>query len=247
MELIRLSGILPTGGNLGPNDLGTLPAANAPACTNRQENKIPASLPQVPSFGAGLPGYYAAEPKGQYFDYAHQILSYQCYDGVAPIDNNDGYFDCNGRPGYWDGFAHQSYALLVLLRATGGGCVDSDGDGICDAVDNCPAVANPDQKDTDHDGVGDACDNCPTVANPDQKDSDHNGVGDACQAPPITKCDVDGDGDIDKNDLTLISKARGNTVPPFASSYDANGDGLITPADVAACTRLCTRANCATQ
>lgn len=38
-----------------------------------------------------------------------------------------------------------------------GGCSDRDGDGICDPMDNCPDVANPDQKDTNFDGVGDAC------------------------------------------------------------------------------------------
>ena len=61
--------------------------------------------------------------------------------------------------------------------------IDSDGDGIPDALDNCPTVFNPDQRDLDGDGVGNVCDNCQTVANPGQEDSNHDGVGDAC--PPV--------------------------------------------------------------
>lgn len=77
--------------------------------------------------------------------------------------------------------------------------VDTDSDGVPDATDNCPTVANPDQADFNGNGIGDACedsdgdgimdnvDNCPTVANPDQADANRNGVGDAC-------VDSDGDG-----------------------------------------------------
>src|SRR5262245_13674820 len=53
-------------------------------------------------------------------------------------------------------------ALLVALGLVCGpvfACPeDTDGDGVCDALDNCPAVANPDQADPDTATTGDVCD-----------------------------------------------------------------------------------------
>ena len=62
----------------------------------------------------------------------------------------------------------------------------------------------------------------------------------------LTACDIDLDGDIDQQDLALISRARGQAPSP-GDPRDANGDGLINAADVKACIPSCTRANCATQ
>ncbi len=45
--------------------------------------------------------------------------------------------------------------------------VDTDGDGIPDARDNCPEIYNPAQTDTDGDGIGDLCDPCPLTPGTD--------------------------------------------------------------------------------
>ena len=75
----------------------------------------------------------------------------------------------------------------------GGPNKDADGDGIANAVDNCPVVSNANQADLDLDGIGNACDpdddgdavpdgtdNCPMAGNPAQADRDADGIGDAC-------------------------------------------------------------------
>ena len=81
---------------------------------------------------------------------------------------------------------------------------DTDGDGIPDSADNCPAIPNPTQSDGDVDGFGDACDvcpadelndvdidgycgnddNCPNESNADQTNSDGDMLGDACDPCP---------------------------------------------------------------
>lgn len=241
LEFITRSGISPASGNIGPADFGTLAPGSSPACPYREVHRDPTSDSRVARFGAGGAGYYGVENKRVYYDLAYNILSWQC--GTA---GTAGQYACNGAPGRWNDYARQAYALLVLQRSTGGGCVDSDGDGICDDVDNCPAVPNPGQEDRDGDGVGDVCDNCPDKANADQKDSDGDGIGDACEAV-VARCDVDGDGDIDKIDLSAISRARGQSASGSDDPRDSDGDGKITPNDVKTCIPQCTRPNCATQ
>lgn len=126
-QFLADSKAVPNAGNIGVADIGTLPAASAPACAARQVHRDPATLPRVALFGSDGAGYYNAETPRVYFDYAYTIMGYQCADG---------YYNCNGAPGRWDTYAEQAYALLVLQRSVGGGCLDSDRDGICDSSDD---------------------------------------------------------------------------------------------------------------
>ena len=57
--------------------------------------------------------------------------------------------------------------------------------------------------------------------------------------------DLDGDGDVDKNDLQIVTGARGATPIAF-DQRDINGDGIINANDVRALTLQCTRPGCAT-
>ena len=85
---------------------------------------------------------------------------------------------------------------------------DRDGDGIVDAVDDCPFFANPDQVDTDHDGRGNAC-----------------------------ECgDQNGDGHVDVRDIVAINLAIFNAslVTPLC---DGNNDGLCNVSDIVAANR----------
>jgi hypothetical protein len=120
---IRGSGVAANPGNVAPADFGKLPSGDAPACAVRQTGRDPATLSRVALFGADGPGYYALEAKDFYFDYAYTVLGYQCASGS---------YSCNGAPNNWNQYSRQAYALLVLQRSVGGGCIDIDGKPGCD-------------------------------------------------------------------------------------------------------------------
>jgi len=122
--------------------------------------------------------------------------------------------------------------------------IDSDGDGINDIRDNCPAFPNQNQSDSDGDFMGDVCDecpldfdndidgdnlcgnedNCPRVSNEKQLDTDYDGVGDACDncisIENADQLDSDGDGWGDACDNC-----------PYDSDNDIDNDGICGDVD----------------
>jgi hypothetical protein len=116
-------------------------------------------------------------------------------------------------------------AIAGLSSVETAGLPDTDGDGIADAADACPAAADPAQRDGDGDGVGDACDLCPALASADRLDRDADGVGDPCDNCPGTpnadQADADGDG-------------TGDACPetPGGPEPDADADGIPDARDV---------------
>ncbi|MBI3449005.1 MAG: thrombospondin type 3 repeat-containing protein [Acidobacteria bacterium] len=149
------------------------------------------------------------------------VNTFTAYSQSLPSIATDG----NGFVTAWESYGvdgqHTGVAarLFTVTHCTG---ADTDGDTLCDTIDNCVTVPNAGQANRDGDALGDACDNCPLVTNPTQDDMDGDGVGDACDVCPgtynPTQDDTDGDG---IGDVCDICPAAADP-----QQLDSDGDGL---------------------
>jgi len=80
--------------------------------------------------------------------------------------------------------------------------------------------------DSDGDGIADASDNCPTVANPSQSDADGDGIGDHCDHG-----DFDGDGYTDAAESRFIGTNPGKPCGGDGWPADLTGDNRLNIAD----------------
>ena len=95
---------------------------------------------------------------------------------------------------------------ITGIRTLYGLPVDSDGDGVPDAVDNCSNVSNANQLDADGDGYGNLCD-----------------------------ADLNGSGTVTSADFGLLRSVLGQAAgfSATAAASDMNGSGTVTSADFA--------------
>jgi cysteine-rich repeat protein len=135
---------------------------------------------------------------------------------------------------------------------------DMDGDGIPNAMDNCPTVFNPirpvdggKQADADMDGVGDVCDPCPldmgtTCMSVNANDVDGDGVPDTQDNCPGVanpdQADADMDGHGDACDSCPMTPNPGNH-GCAATIYDVKSGTAMVGATVALTNVLVTAVN----
>jgi len=78
------------------------------------------------------------------------------------------------------------------------------------------------------------------------QDTDANHIPDECEIT-IVVGDLDSDGDIDRDDMSIILASRNQPASGADDPKDLNHDGMITTRDARVLRGLCTRSRCATE
>ncbi|HZP41137.1 MAG TPA: hypothetical protein VFD84_06460 [Candidatus Binatia bacterium] len=158
------------GGGLARATDGSFFVGNVAADFTASIRRYDAAGRLLGAFAADLPGEYA-----HVFDADGNLLvsgefSGSCTGrilaippgGGTPVERVRGF--CFSTDLFFDAARDELLALDAGASEIAAVCRDRDGDGVCDADDDCPTAPDPAQQDTDGDGLADACDPCTGAA-----------------------------------------------------------------------------------
>ncbi|KKM42167.1 hypothetical protein LCGC14_1563350 [marine sediment metagenome] len=163
-----------------------------------------------------------------YSDYGLKTVYYRCYAYLPPNEFN---------------FVTVDDGILISE--------DTDGDGIPDEGDNCPALFNPDQLDIDGDSTGDVCDVCPNDAsdNCDTTESATTNINEtggtvatdsgnaevdipADALSTDTSISVSGGEETDETDIPAFQVQTGQEAVSLIYSFGPEGTTFDTPVEI---------------
>jgi hypothetical protein len=125
---------------------------------------------------------------------------------------------------------------------------DTDADGLCDGLDNCPAEYNPDQLNSDGEGGGDVCDSCPLPSSTPACSCSGTAAGETIGSSGPTTLTTSDDtvsvtipaGSLDGDTSITITPGLCEfkastptaTVPAFATEFGPDGQQFDPPATI---------------
>ena len=186
-----------------------------PALSNRQKPDV-TGIDGVAVTGSGgfPPVFFGTSAAAPHVAGVAALLQ-QAFPGASPAAMRtvlkDGAVD-QGTAGFDNIFGAGRVDALASYNAA---IRDTDNDSVSFIYDNCPTVANTNQRDTDADGQGNACDN----------DDDNDGVADSNDAFPLNANEtMDSDGDGIGDNYELANGLDPNN--PDDALLDKDGDGM---------------------
>ncbi|MDT8383302.1 MAG: S8 family serine peptidase [Gammaproteobacteria bacterium] len=178
---------------------------------------------------ATLTGPLAISTAGSSFDTLLAVYSGDMLNALALVAQNDNDSVNVTSAVTFTAQAGTTYLIAIDGYAAASGTVqlawnylDNDGDGIIDALDNCPELSNSDQVDFDGDGSGDICDD----------DDDNDSMPDAWESiHGLNPFDpTDAAGDLDGDLISNLDEYRSGSNPTLADTIDTiNADVPLLP------------------